>query len=553
MAIIGLAAACTANPPWLDVDCDPVSICDQDGCDLTIDLEVAEVSGTITWDGAPLPESEGPSGTLLFVHHDSQEWARQQLVRGPQRWFAELPSGTYDVQFRLDPRNAPVDRPHDGWLLLAEAVDVGPGTTLDLDAAVVSLSGAVTVPPEAGETYVTWQSASGRGGAHAKVVDGRYALFVPPGPGALLVRGRDPSGREVYAGSPAAVLDASADTTTDLTFEIIEVNGTLSSDAPPGAAPTTLWFARADEPSSRVPVTLEDGAFSVLTTPGEFDLGAWFGADERSFAFVDRGVAIDEAVTLDLSLPVHRVSLREDAQPTAAQLQLTSLDDLSGAYSVPRDGQPTEVWVGPGRYRVEGAPLSDAPGWVVLAEDLDVQDDVQLPGFPPSVTIRGSWEEDLPTGWTASREAGLTMVPSTGGRPVPQTVMPGEANYELQAMTGTYAPWVYMDVVDANGLGFAVSQKVAPIGELAVDSRIDVQWRWVEVDQGLLLNGEPTSDPSWDGRLWLSHHEQPTLQTPLAVVRGQQPRTAVPPGVYDLTYASTAVQSVQVSRCVLIE
>ncbi|MCS6914897.1 MAG: hypothetical protein NZ890_16885 [Myxococcota bacterium] len=114
------------------------------GGTLDLDLQVVEVSGTLTKNGAAVPAGRN-RGTLAFVSRRGGQVLMAPFPEtGPAMYRGEVIVGTYDVYyqpplqcFESDP--LPCQR-----ALLRSGVVIQQGGTLDLDAKVVRVSGRLT-------------------------------------------------------------------------------------------------------------------------------------------------------------------------------------------------------------------------------------------------------------------------------------------------------------------------------------------------------------------------------------------------------------------------
>jgi len=124
----------------------PVTAASPVTLDITPDLP--RVTGAFSWDGAPIPQSDGNEIEIIFLDEDGQQrWVRRWAGPADIASFdVPMVPGTYTVFVNwtgaADPADSAWPDPIWGWIRVAEDVEVtGAGGTVDLSAEPARVTG----------------------------------------------------------------------------------------------------------------------------------------------------------------------------------------------------------------------------------------------------------------------------------------------------------------------------------------------------------------------------------------------------------------------------
>lgn len=545
---------CSAAPPWADVDCEPIAACNDQGCTLIIDADLARVRVTTNVGLDPTGRPDTPVGWLVFSDPAtgsvvSVMWADA----GVAEQDIELPVGTYDVSYQLD--NSGGQRGFRGSFPVATGIDLEPGSVLDVQVPAVTISGTIAGSSDVSTVLVRWRASQGTAQAFAPTTDGTYSLQVPAVPGALLLSGAQAHGRIIYEGDPVAAVDSSADIELDLELDVVEVGGPVTIDGSAPSEAMAVWLRPAKSPSYPAVLPVEDGTYRLLMTPGRIELGLVGGEGGAWSPALVADLEIEDDTELPLTATRHRVALAEGSEPTASALFLQHPGDANRHFGSATSGAVARPFTG--RYDVVATPQRyAAPGTITVATDLDVQDDIELPSLPEVIGLEGRWGLLPVPGWQDRGGHALSFV-SDRNPDAERTQTPtATETFTVDVFEGDYEVWASMIADSPNSAenqGLTVHQKIRSLVELDRASTLDVELDWVEFVVEVQIDGQTIRDRPWRGEVVLTHHDRPALQTTLGLEAGVSPTLAVPAGVYDVSWRNAEFWEVAGTDCVLIE
>ena len=297
-----------------DVEPDPDEPAPPEGCEgvelsasgsLNLDMPRVVVQGTLTLNGAELPEPDDGfgAGSLVFTHVDGHAAAILSLDGETKTYEVGLIPGVYHIDYIGDP--AACSKPDEPSIFpcntgrLASDVALTQQGVLDLDIKTVSIQGTVSLNGEAlpaiedadlGVTFSNDSSVVRH--ALASDQDGRYRLTVVPGTYDIGWDGdegqcashKDPSEHPCNDGVLQKNLTLQQSGSLDVNVDSVLVNGAITSggasidDTDPTSAATLAWVSS----ESAVPVVTsayvpgEQAVYSVHLLRGTYDV-LWQG------------------------------------------------------------------------------------------------------------------------------------------------------------------------------------------------------------------------------------------------------------------------------------
>jgi hypothetical protein len=505
-----------------NADCAGLAI-NQSGS-LDLDIPAISVTGKVTLDGAALPNGTGSRGRIVFVAASGRSTLTADLgSTGAGSYSLRLPPATYDVTYLPDstqcaPGATPTPAMPCSGGVLAHGAKLSADGVLDVDIPTASVSGAVTL---AGAAFPT-----GSGTTNPR---GTISFAGAAGTGS--------------AGTVAAVF--SLGTSAGASYQGKLVRGSYDVSY--------------------------NGNASLCVQQG----GATPAAPCNSGA-LKKGIAITASGTLDLDVPIARVSGKVTLSGAALPTETGNRGSLSfvgaadsglGAASSATLGTSGagsySVALLPGTYDVVYAAngalctataISMVPcvgGRVVAAAHLTADGtldvDLQAVTVSGAVTVRGA---AMPT--TTSDRGRLSFVGMTGGAgTTPSFGTSGAASYRLRVMPGTYD----VSYVPLAGKCMGATASAPPAmpcntGRLkagvgiTADGVLDIDIPVAAVSGRVTLQGQPVPTATSDrGALTLVARDAgnsnvlgPAFGTSGAVSYG----FAVIPGVYDVGFIADA-------------
>jgi hypothetical protein len=251
-----------------------------------LDLTLHHLSGSLTWQGAPILAAYPiDCSSLHFVFDDGAGGSDAYTLDCPTspNWEVDLPAGTYDVYLDLD--DSVADRPG-GDVLVAEDLIVDADATVDLDATAYTVSGSARwdgTAPQAtyagGEWGVRFTDVTtGSTLDYEFPTQDTWEALVPvgtydvdlwlPGDGAY------PSFSGWYR--VAEDVTVAADTTLDFDVPLYDVSGIVSVDGAPldGTAGDQIFFHDTGGSGSSIG---PDGSYTLRVPAGTWSAYAYGG------------------------------------------------------------------------------------------------------------------------------------------------------------------------------------------------------------------------------------------------------------------------------------
>ncbi len=465
-------------------------VCATGDCVRDLPVRVHTVTGSITYDGATIPDTYGASYDeyeLRFVETTSALSYSYALDGGSASYTLSAYPGTYDVYFRLMYEGV-VPGGSDDWTLVDTGLVVRGPTTENLAPTVVTLAGTVsydgaTIPDTYGASYDEWEITlveTTSGLSYSFALGGGLASYaVDVYPGTYDVYFRLMYASVMPGGSDdLTLLDTGIAVTRATTYNVAPVDHTVAGSITyDGATIPDTYGASYDEYELWFVETTSGLSYTYALDGGSasYALSAYPGTYDVYFRLMYDGVVpggSDDWTLLDTGLVV-RGATTENLAPTVVTLGGTvsydgaTIPDTYGAsydewelylvettsalsYSFAVDGGSASyaVDVYPGTYDVYFRLLyaSVVPGG---SDDLTLLDtDVVVTrattyGVAPVVhTVAGAMTyggATIPDTYGASYdEYELWFVEATSGLSYTYAVDGGAASYTLSAYPGTY-------------------------------------------------------------------------------------------------------------------
>jgi hypothetical protein len=312
---------------------------------LDFDLATVRVSGTITVQGAPLPDSTALRGTVGFVNRATGLHTTLSVsATGPASFTGTLLAGTYDVGYQFDFNgNLGVLPANGGSRRLATGLAITANATLAYDLPVVMVSGTITAgggelpsspgvatrgsvvfrDRESGGSSSLSLGATGPGAFAGNLFAGQYDVDFQTGSDPAVV-GLPSPGRTRLASRLAIGGATAAQTALTWDLKVIAIGGTLTLDG--AALPDSAGLTSRGSVFFRDKLTGGERELPLgASGAGTFAGSAFAGAFDVSLmtARDDKLIALPLAASIDLDVGC--------SQPTACTADPA---DLSGIWTL---------------------------------------------------------------------------------------------------------------------------------------------------------------------------------------------------------------------------
>jgi hypothetical protein len=310
------------------------------------DLQPLTATGTLTLNGAPMPESPLTAYRGKVIFHDLASGTFRELwvtPTGAASFSGLVFAGEYEVLFRTVPDPNLVGLPLDHTLAVGRHVDVTSAAPLAFDVRTVSIAGTLTatggaLPDSPGTTsrgtVVFRDRESGQ----------KYSVpLAPTGPGAFST--------ELFASRYAVTFETSAETglvglPTDATAHLaldtdLSSSANVQYDVQPVAVSGAITLAGAPLPSSPAVTTRGNAIFQERFTRSGYGFGLGATGDAQYAGLLFAGsYAVELWTTSDpdlLGLPRNSATLLDVGCMPKRQCD-KSASDLSGLWTFMLEG-----------------------------------------------------------------------------------------------------------------------------------------------------------------------------------------------------------------------
>lgn len=533
----------------------PMSSCNLDAIEvdstLNWDVKPVTVSGVITVNGAPMPDSPDTEYRGIITFRDQvsgKEYGDAIDPTGDGIYSRLLFAGDYEVIFEAESDAALVGMPYGKQKQLAANVTIGSDQTLDYDLVPITVSGTITVhggvmPDSADTTYrgIVW---------FRDLLTGDYSSASVPPTGAaeysrLLFAGdydvsfetTDETGIVGLPRDATTWLESgvaiTADRTLDYDVKPVTVGGTVTvaggvmPDSPDLDYRGSVWYRDLrtnDYYSASVPGT-GAATYSTLLFTGDYDVEfqtttetALVGLPPGRDTHVGSKVSVTGDQTFDYDvLPVTvsgTLSVNGGVMPESPDATsrgtITLRDQLTGeeyANGIAVTGAASySRLIFAGNYDVSfetpveselvGMPYGAGTrlgSGVAIEKDQALDFDLGVATVSGIVSLNGAPMPDSPD---VTSRGTITFIDQLTGAGIEYGAgTTGEADYSRLVFTGTYD--VDFDAANESGLvglPYGGSTRLASNVEITGDQALDFDLKAVTVSGGVTMNGGPLTD-----------------------------------------------------------